>query len=1000
MSEALPYVGAAVGAYFGQPQLGWAIGSVFSMALAPAQKSQGPKLDDLKVVGLAYGQPIPYIQGTHRTAGQLIWSSDRREIATQTEQGKGGPRQENTTYTYEVDQLFLLSSNELAGLLRVWDNGKLVFTSDANADSDSLIASQDTGLWRRITFYGGGPSQMPDPTYESAVGVGNAPAYRDMGTVFIEGLQLGQSGQQPNLSFEVGTNTNASVVQNFQDFGPSRFLVRRDYLSQPASVGFVGVFANQGPFGPAGLFSGNFFTPKQGLGIGTVPNVPSLGTRDFTFQTFLKSIGGDYASARGMIVANGISNGSTLGFRVLFDEFGALTVTIRQSEWNYNFRSVDAIFPLGVTFHLAVIREGSRFMAFINGFLVLDEPIDPALNIIGSELWELGGSQAAQANWQGYMSDASLAAIALHSQVFNVPTQPYIPDQNTLFWIPFYRIDVAERGTETVRTVVERLCARADLPVSAYDASALDAIVSPVRALAITQVGGTRATLELLAQAYHFQMLCTDRIYFVPRAQGIVAEIPYRDLGAAEAVQSNPDPFALRQRSDIEVPAQESITYANVNDDYQSDTQTSDRLLTEQTNTVTTTLPLALTPSEAKAIADARVTDGAMAAWSSELSLPRSYARLTPGDSVLVEQKSGSVFRMLLGRLKSDGITLSFEARLEDPTVFLQSGITGEDYNPQTVVVAVAGTYLLMLDIPQLRDADNAIGLYSVARGLAPNWPGANVFESTDTLSWESRATISETAVLGSTLSALGNWTRGNVFDETSTVDVNVGPGTLSSATRNDVLNDRLVNAVLVGDEVLQYCVATALGGGVYRLSRFLRGRLGTDRVTTGHVAGERFVLLQPPGMRRINQNLSDLATVRYFKGVSIGRALSTAPTQEMVNRGVSSTPLAPVNARANRNAADTVITWQRRTRMETRFLGPLSSSVPLGEAFEAYQVDIYTSSAFTTVVRTLTVTTPSAVYTAAQQTTDFGSPRTVLYVRIYQMSEAVGRGFSLTAII
>jgi hypothetical protein len=46
-------------------------------------------------------------------------------------------------------------------------------------------------------------------------------------------------------------------------------------------------------------------------------------------------------------------------------------------------------------------------------------------------------------------------------------------------------------------------------------------------------------------------------------------------------------------------------------------------------------------------------------------------------------------------------------------------------------------------------------------------------------------------------------------------------------------------------------------------------------------------------------------------------------------------------------------------------------------------------------VVRTLTeLTSPAATYTAAQQTADFGAPQTLVYVRIVQLSAAVGRGF------
>lgn len=1001
MSEALPYIGAAVGSFIPWvgTQVGWLVGSALSLAFAPTQKSQGPRLQDLSVTGMAYGQPIPYIQATHRSAGQLIYSSVKREIATTVRQGKGGGKS-STTYTYEVDCMYLLSSNELDGLLRVWNNGKLAYSADADATDGSLIASTETDLWRRITFYGGGPTQMPDPTYEAAVGAGNAPAYRGMCTVFIEGLQLGQSGQMLNLTFEVGTNLTPSNMQNFQDFGPNNLLVRKDYRSEPSSVGFLEVRSNQGQFGPAGLFSGNFITPKQGLGIGTVPGLPSLGPRDFTFQAFLKNNAADYAGARGIIVANGISNGSSFGFRVLFNEFGALTVNIRQVTGTYNFVSADAIFPLSTQFHLAVVREGTRLMGFIDGFMVMDETVDPELGIIGSELWEIGGSQASQPNWAAYMSDVSLESRAIYNKTFNPPTEPYVPSLGTLWWIPFYRVDTIQRGYETIRTVVERLCARAGLPAGTYDASALDAITKPVRALAVSQVSGTRTVLDMLAQTFFFQQFCTDKLYFVPRAQSVVATIPFKDLGTTQPGNDSPEPFELKQRNDLEVPAQEALTYANVSDDYQPDTQYSDRLLSGQTNTVTSEVPLGFTPSEAKAIADAKVTDGAISVWSAPISLSRKHTALTPGDSVLVESDDGSTYRMLLGKLTQSSGVLGFETRLENPTVFTQAGVTGGDYSPQTDVLPISSTLLLMMDIPLLRDADDGIGMYAAARGFAGDWPGAEVFESTDDLAYSSRATITESAVLGLTETALGDWDRNNVTDETSRVTVNIGAGTLSSITDEQLMGSTTLNAALIGDEIVQFRTASMLSAGVYLLSGFLRGRRGTDRIMTGHTAGEDFVLLQTIGMRRVSQSLADLGAVRYFRGVSIGRLLSTAAAQQVINTGVSSMPFAPADAQANRVSTDTVITWNRRTRMETRFLGPLSSSVPLGEATEAYAIEIYSSSAFTTVVRTLASTTPSVTYTSAQQVTDFGSNQSVLYVRIYQISETVGRGFPLQATI
>mgnify|MGYP000322962677 CR=1 FL=1 len=70
---------------------------------------------------------------------------------------------------------------------------------------------------------------------------------------------------------------------------------------------------------------------------------------------------------------------------------------------------------------------------------------------------------------------------------------------------------------------------------------------------------------------------------------------------------------------------------------------------------------------------------------------------------------------------------------------------------------------------------------------------------------------------------------------------------------------------------------------------------------------------------------------------------------------------------------------------------------VPLGEDSEEYELEVYDGAGYATVLRTLTgLATPEATYTAAQQTTDFGAPQSTVYVRVYQISAAIGRGHHL----
>ncbi len=198
------YIGGPVGAL-----QGFTIGYGLAAGLDPNAKVLGPKLTDLKAPSATYGSPIAYVEGAPRLAGCVIWSSDKRAIATTTsEGGKGGPGVDSTTFTYELDIGIELAINRCEAIRRVWSNGKLVWSNADDSDAETVTASSLTNSWRDMRFYDGNPAQLPDPTYEALVGIGNAPAYRTRTTVVLEGLNLGGSGQLPVLTFEVVTEAD------------------------------------------------------------------------------------------------------------------------------------------------------------------------------------------------------------------------------------------------------------------------------------------------------------------------------------------------------------------------------------------------------------------------------------------------------------------------------------------------------------------------------------------------------------------------------------------------------------------------------------------------------------------------------------------------------------------------------------------------------------------------------------------------------------------------
>ncbi len=95
---------------------------------------------------------------------------------------------------------------------------------------------------------------------------------------------------------------------------------------------------------------------------------------------------------------------------------------------------------------------------------------------------------------------------------------------------------------------------------------------------------------------------------------------------------------------------------------------------------------------------------------------------------------------------------------------------------------------------------------------------------------------------------------------------------------------------------------------------------------------------------------------------------------------------------RRPRSPGDLTIRWTRRSRaLSADSWGAVDA--PLSEEVEAYAVELLDG---VTVKRVLSATTTSAVYSAADQTADWGAPLgpgDSLTVRIFQLSALVGRG-------
>lgn len=533
-------------------------------------------------------------------------------------------------------------------------------------------------------------------------------------------------------------------------------------------------------------------------------------------------------------------------------------------------------------------------------------------------------------------------------------------------------------------SIVTDLCERAGLDSSDINVSAL---TDTVHGYVISRQSTVRACLEQLQQAYYFDAVESDKkIKFVKRGGAPAITIPTADLAAHMDGEETPSQYSIMRTQEVELPSALNIVYLSTDDEYRQNTQIAKRLVGSSGEAVTLEYSLAMSDAKAKEIADVLLFN----AWTErngyEFITTRKYAKYEPCDIVTI---NGVVLR--IANKEEDGGLIKWQAKSEAGSVYTQTGIAVGSGSEDQVVTVPSASQLILMDIPLLRDADDNTGFYAGVFGSS-YWTGAVLFKSIDNGSSYTQidAFTSETTY-GFATNALANWTGPNIFDEHSRVNISLSDGTLSGTTEDAVLNG--ANAALLGTEIIQFKNATLESDGTYTLTGLLRGRKGTEWSMNTHAIGDRFVLFNLLATHREVQNSSEINADRKYKAVTSGLSIANSSAQIFRNTGVSQKPYTVVNIGGGRNSSsDVIINWIRRTRLG----GELRDSVdvPLGETIESYEVEIWDSS-YTTLKRTITgLTSATTTYTAAQQTTDFGGTQTTVYVKIYQLSSVVGRGY------
>jgi len=461
------------------------------------------------------------------------------------------------------------------------------------------------------------------------------------------------------------------------------------------------------------------------------------------------------------------------------------------------------------------------------------------------------------------------------------------------------------------------------------------------------------------------------KIKFVKRGGAPAVTIHQDDLAASESIGNVEDLIAIERTQEAEMPKEVQIGYISQDHDYQTGVQHSQRMTGGSINKIGIDVQVVLTANHAKQIADSVLYNAWVSRNMAQLKLNNKYKFIEPTDVILVETDVAVHQYYVLATDDNSNGVIGLQCVPDEASQYISNSEgDGGEFDDQVLYPLAKSRYEL-LDIALLRDTDEGIGIYVAAAGRNDGWEGAVVFKSSDNgLTYQQLDGVFTASIFGFTRDVLGVG-RADIFDETNTLIVRFPyGGELSSTTELAVLNG--ANALLVGDEVLQFKNAEQLDEGIYEISGLLRGRRGTEWAISTHAEGDRVVLLDF-ALIRLALPSTDIPQERLYKVVTLNDIIQDTEESSFTFQNVGQECYAPVHAFAvERNATgDVTINWVRRNRLYADWRDYVD--VPMSEQTEAYEIDIVDELG--ELVNTYESTSSTFDYTRALQLSDFGAP-------------------------
>lgn len=1023
-------VGAVVGFYVGGPvgalqgaALGASIGGVLDPPKGPTV--EGPRLQDKGVQTSTYGTAMPRIYGTIGGAGNItqIENNQLKEtVRKESSGGKGGGSSTTTKlYTYSATFQLSLCEGPIAGVRRIWCADKLIYNAGSD-DLETIIASNHAADGFRI--YLGTDDQMPDPRYEAEYGVGNVSAHRGEAYISFYDFDLSDYSntlQAAQFKVEVVVAANFEGMREIidvqsgisysrsSDSGVGKpYIYKADGASFVSSSGYsyshsssgIGSFTGNAPIADrlpsnsggkyyCGALSDNSFlwvkptnlTYVDGADIGTSNDLipKSLSATGINFSS--KKIIGATVSGNGNYIviafcpdSSSITVGNISDVHVITSDFEHVASYVTSVP-------ISVYDPIGMGrsaqyhFGASCLSNDANSIYFAHG--AGDSQI---------ERWDLSNgimSLGVRVD-DAFQSGGSFS----YPSIIETSDVIYIA-AGTGFYI-WVNSELMLINNATLADIIDSECEISSLlNISDVDTTLLTDSVRGYR----VNGGSLRAAIEPLQAAFPFDVRQHGyKIQFLPRGQSSIETIQWEDFGATDGDKSL-DIIQQSREMDSQLPARTTIKYFDALREYAIAEQYSERLNTEAINRVDRQLPIVLTANEAAGVSEVLNFLPWLERTDASFTLPPTYRHLEAGDVITV-QTQDAVYELRITEINEmpSGL-LEVKARPNRATLY-SSSASGSEGVPPSGTIGVGGISIFVpLDIPVVDETiQNAVGFIGVMTGFNTGWPGALAVRSNDGGQvWTELQAYSGKATIGVCRDSLSS-SNGTMIDQNS-ITVDIFSGVIESITKDQMLSG--VNYAAYGIdgrwEIVRFQNATLQIDGSYLVSSFVRGDRGTEWASGLHDIGDYFIILDDPDNAFIGSPVESIALERLYRGVTVGASIDSASDVPFTYEGVNLECLSPVYARGTRDGSSNFTgVFTRRSRLSSSWW-TTGTEAPVGESTQAYEIDVMSGS---TVARTISAITPTFSYSAADQTTDFGSPQASITFRIYQLSGTVGRGY------